>query len=65
MKSRDITERGNKKMNKIKIPLPEFNTIDEIADFFDKTDTTHIDGFEEVDIKFYKNKEIITEIVTM
>lgn len=41
-------------MEKKKITLPDFKTIDEMADFFDKTDTTLIDGFEEVDIKFVK-----------
>ncbi len=41
-------------MEKKKITLPNFNTIDEMAEFFDKTDTTLIDGFEEVDINFVK-----------
>jgi len=44
-------------MGKKKITLPDFKTIDEMADFFDKTDTTLIDGFEEVDIKFVKAED--------
>mgnify|MGYP001149449690 CR=1 FL=1 len=43
-------------MPKKKITLPDFKSIDEMAEFFDKTDTTLIDGFEEVDIKFVKAK---------
>jgi molybdopterin-guanine dinucleotide biosynthesis protein len=41
-------------LEKKKIALPNFKTIDEMAEFFDKTDTTLIEGFEEVDIKFVK-----------
>jgi hypothetical protein len=41
-------------MGKKKITLPDFKTIDEMAEFFDKTDTTLIDSFEEVDIKFVR-----------
>lgn len=44
-------------MGKKKITLPNFKTIDEMAEFFDRTDTTLIDGFEEVDIKFVKAKQ--------
>ncbi len=46
-------------MPKKKITLPDFKSIDEMAGFFDKTDTTLIDGFEEVDIKFVKAKDTI------
>ncbi len=41
-------------MENKKIKLPDFNTINEMSEFFDKTDTTLIDGFEEVDINFVK-----------
>lgn len=41
-------------MDNKKITLPDFKTIEEMAEFFDKTDTTLIDGFEEVDINFVK-----------
>ena len=44
-------------MEKKKINLPDFKTIEEMADFFDKTDTTLIDGFEEVDIKFARAED--------
>ena len=44
-------------MKKKKITLPDFKTIDEMAEFFDRTDTTLIEGFEEVDIKFVKAKD--------
>lgn len=44
-------------MEKKKIPLPDFKTIEEMAEFFDKTDTTLIEGFEEVDIKFVKAED--------
>lgn len=46
-------------MEKKKIPLPDFETIEEMAEFFDKTDTTLIEGFEEVDIKFVKAEDKI------
>jgi molybdopterin-guanine dinucleotide biosynthesis protein len=44
-------------MEKKKIPLPDFKTIEEMAEFFDKTDTTLLEGFEEVDIKFVKAED--------
>lgn len=44
-------------MEKKKISLPDFKTIDEMAEFFDRTDTTLIEGFEEVNIKFAKAKD--------
>ncbi len=44
-------------MDKKKITLPDFKTIDEMAEFFDKTDTTLIEGFEEVDVKFARAED--------
>ena len=43
-------------MSKKKIKLPDFKTIDEMAEFFDKHSPLDIDGFEEIDIKFVKAK---------
>ena len=44
-------------MSKKKVKLPDFKTIDEMAEFFDKHSPLDIDGFEEVDIKFVKAKD--------
>lgn len=44
-------------MRKGKIKLPDFETIDEMAEFFDKHSPLDIEGFEEVDIKFVKAED--------
>ncbi|MEW5920184.1 MAG: hypothetical protein AB1796_04360 [Bacillota bacterium] len=41
-------------MEKKKIPLPKFKSIDEMAHFFDNNSPLDVEGFEEVDIKFVK-----------
>ncbi|NLA83359.1 MAG: hypothetical protein GX854_02260 [Clostridiales bacterium] len=41
-------------MEKKKIPLPKFKSIDEMAHFFDNNSPLDVEGFEEVDIKFAK-----------
>lgn len=40
-------------MDKKKIPLPKFQTVDEMADFFDNVSLLDLES-EEVDIKFVK-----------
>lgn len=44
-------------MSKEKIKLPDFKTIDEMAEFFDRHSPLDIEGFEKVDIKFVKAKD--------
>jgi hypothetical protein len=46
-------------VGKKKISLPDFKTLGEMANFFDKTDTTLIEGFEEIDIQFVKTEDAL------
>lgn len=52
-----ILEKGdNQCMDKKKIPLPKFKSIDEMAHFFDNVSLLDLES-EEVDINFVKVKD--------
>ncbi len=47
-------------MDKKKIPLPKFQTVDEMANFFDNVSLLDLES-EEVDINFVKAKTVFPD----